>query len=86
MRKGRDPLGPWVLGWEWEAPVVKAPIFAIQEALVHAAGELLSKDQPLFRVRHPGFQVFIRPLVCGDTQVSGLKKPDRIAPMCSPCC
>lgn len=37
-------------GWEagHGAPVVKVPVLAVEEALVHPAGELLPQDQPLF--------------------------------------
>lgn len=56
--------GGGVRGGGTGAPVVKVPILAVQEVLVHPAGELFPQDQPLFRVGDPGLQVFVRPLVC----------------------
>lgn len=44
-------LGFWVGDGGGEGrgtPVVEVPILAVQEALVHPAGELFPQDQPLF--------------------------------------
>lgn len=72
-----EPMSCGVPGWGTGggcregtgAPVVKVPILAVQEVLVHPAGELFPQDQPLFRVGDPGLQVLVRTLVCrGDAQ------------------